>query len=67
MPGSGAQATLKAGNAPVVSLVLHRVVGGGDHLPSGDPQDKANERLVFFHKKKTSHILLNIYHSIHFF
>ena len=29
--------TLKAGNAPVAPLVLHRVVGGGDHLPSGDP------------------------------
>ena len=29
--------TLKAGNAPVAPLVLHGVVSGGDHLPSGDP------------------------------
>ena len=26
-----------AGNALVTPLVLHRVVGGGDHLPSGVP------------------------------
>ena len=26
----------KTGNAPVAPLVLHGVVGGGDHLPSGD-------------------------------
>ena len=37
MPGSGAQTTLQAGNAPAAPLVLHGVVGGGDHLPSGDP------------------------------
>ena len=35
--GSGAQPTLKAGTAPAAPLVLHGVVGGGDHLPSGDP------------------------------
>ena len=34
---SGAQPTLKAGNAPVAPLVLHGVVGGGDHLPTGGP------------------------------
>ena len=27
----------KGGKASVVSLVLSGVVGGGDHLPSGDP------------------------------
>ena len=27
----------KAGNPPVAPLVLHGVVGGDDHLPSGDP------------------------------
>ena len=37
MPGSGAQATLKASNVPVAPLVLHGVVDGGDHLPSGAP------------------------------
>ena len=37
MPGSGAQLTFKAGNAPVAPLVLHGVVGGSIHLPSGDP------------------------------
>ena len=43
---AGAQPTLKAGNAPVAPLVLHRVVGGGDHLPSGD----LNARLPYlFH------------------
>ena len=30
--------TLKAGNAHVAPLVLHGVAGGGDHLPSGDPE-----------------------------
>ena len=40
---------LLAGNALVAPLVLHGVVGGGDHLPSGDP----NARLpCLFHKKK---------------
>ena len=29
MPGSGAQHTLQAGNAPVAPLVLHGAVGGG--------------------------------------
>ena len=49
MPGSGAQTTLQAGNAPAAPLVLHGVVGGGNHLPSGDP----NARLpCLFHKKK---------------
>ena len=48
MPGSGAQPTLKAGNASVATLVLHGVVGGGNHLPSGD----SNARLpCLFHKK----------------
>ena len=28
---------LKADNAPAAPLLLHGVVGGGDHLPSGDP------------------------------
>ena len=28
---------LKAGNAPVAPLVLHGVMDGGNHLPSGDP------------------------------
>ena len=39
--------TLKAGNAPVPPPVLHAVVGGGDHLPSGDP----DARLPFTIKK----------------
>ena len=34
MPGSGAQPTLKAGNAPVAPLVLHEALGGGDRLTS---------------------------------
>ena len=34
---SASTTTLKSGNAPVASLVLHGVAGGGDHLPSGDP------------------------------
>ena len=42
--------TLHAGNAPVAPLVLHGVVGGGDHLPS----DHLNARLpCLFHKKMT--------------
>ena len=41
--------TLAAGKEPVAPLVLHGVVGGGKHLPSGDP----NARLpCMFHKKK---------------
>ena len=49
MSGSGAQPTLKAGNAPIAPLVVHGVVGGGSHLPLGDP----NARLHYlFHKKK---------------
>ena len=49
MPGSGAQTTLQAGNAPAAPLVLHGVVGGGDHLPSGDPDARLP---CLFHKKK---------------
>ena len=50
----GAQTTLQAGNAPAAPLVLHGVVGDGDHLPSGDP----NARLPFlFHKKKKKNTL----------
>ena len=49
MPGSGAQPFLKTGNAPVPPLVLHGAVGGGNHLPSGDP----NARLPYpFPQKK---------------
>ena len=33
---SASISTLSAGNAPVVPLVLHGVVGDGNHLPSGD-------------------------------
>ena len=33
---SASTSTSKDGNAPVASLVSHGVVGGGDHLPSGD-------------------------------
>ncbi|VVC99519.1 unnamed protein product [Leptidea sinapis] len=29
--------SLKAGNAPVITLVLQEIVGGGDHLTTGDP------------------------------
>ncbi|VVC94974.1 unnamed protein product [Leptidea sinapis] len=29
--------SLKAGNAPVIPLVLQEIVGGGDHLTTGDP------------------------------
>ena len=51
MSASGAQPTLKAGNAPVTALVLHGVVGGGNHLPSGNP----NARLPYlFYKKKSA-------------
>ena len=45
-PNSGhasCQFRAKAGNAPVAPLVLHEVVGGGNHLPSGDP----NARLPY--------------------
>ena len=42
--------TSKAGNTPVAPLVLHGVVGCGNHLPSGDP----NARLLcLFHKKRS--------------
>ena len=41
MPGSGAQPTLQAGNAPAAHLVLHGVVGGGS--------DRAN-RYNYLHK-----------------
>ena len=34
---SASISTLMAGNAPVAPLVLHVIVGGGNHLPSGDP------------------------------
>ena len=34
---SASISTLKADYALVTRLVLHGVVGGGDHLPSGDP------------------------------
>ena len=40
---------LKASNAPVAPLVLHGVVGGGSHLPSGDPTARLP---CLFHKKK---------------
>ena len=56
MPDSGAQLTLKAGNAPVAPLVLHGVVGGGNHLQSGDP----NARLpCLFHKKREEELSIN--------
>ena len=47
--GSGAQPTLQAGNAPVAPLVLHGVVGGGDHLPLDDPHARLPG---LFHEKK---------------
>ena len=49
MPGSSAQPTLQAGNAPVAPLVLHGVVGGGDHLPLDDPHARLPG---LFHEKK---------------
>ena len=45
---SASISTLNAGNAPVASLVLHGAVGGGDHLPSGDPNARFS---CLFHKK----------------
>ena len=49
---------LGGGNAPVAPLVLHGVLGGGNHLPSDDP----HARLPYlFHKKnlhKISHKIL---------
>ena len=41
--------TLEVGNAPVASLVLHGVVGSGEHLPSGD---RTLVCLVFSLKKR---------------
>ena len=46
---------LKIGYAPVSPLVLHRVVGGGDHLPLADLIC-----LVFFHKKKKKKISIMV-------
>ena len=42
---------LSAGNAPVAPLVLQGVVGGGSHLPSGDPNARTFFYLVFSIKK----------------
>ena len=39
---------IKANNTPVATLVLHEVVGGGDHLPSDD----SYARLPFLFNKK---------------
>ena len=36
----GIYLNLKTGNAPVAPLVLHGVVVGSDHLPSGDSNDR---------------------------
>ena len=45
-----AKEVCRIGNAPVAPLELHGVVGGGNHLSSGDP----NARLpcLFLKKKK---------------
>ena len=47
---SASISTLKAGNALVAPLVLHQVVGSGDHSPLGDPYARL---YCFFHKKNT--------------
>ena len=50
---SASISTLEAGNAPVAPLVLHGVVGGDNHLPSGDPNACFFCVLMLFHKKKS--------------
>ena len=62
MPGSGAQPTLQAGNAPVAPLVLHGIVGGGNHLPSGDP----HIRLPWNKKKKDPFIFFKLIYNDYF-
>ena len=44
---------LMAGTAPIALLVLHGVVGGGNNLPSGDPN--ARIALSFYLKKNVNY------------
>ena len=54
--------TLKAGNAPVAPLVLHGVMGGGDHLSSGNPNTRFP---CLFYKKKQFESKLDVPRSSH--
>ncbi|VVD05636.1 unnamed protein product [Leptidea sinapis] len=40
--------SLKAGNAPVIPLVLQEIVGGGDHLTTGDPYARLSSYSIIY-------------------
>ena len=63
-----AHSTLKAGNAPVAPLVLLGVVGGGDHLPSGDPFSFSKDSFLpcLFHTKPTKYFIFFRTRTSHF-